>query len=204
MLPKCLRLLLVLLLPLAVAVQAEDSRYYTDSVSGIRLPKSSGFLQLSGEKRYEDPRLGLALRYTGKQRPAYADIYLYPIPDWKPDGGDQARAKALQVNFKSTMNDVFTARKYGYYESVKLESKGEFAVEHGKQQIKGYKAVFTIKNRGRLMKSYLYLFAFDNTLFKVRYSHLKSASEITESVVDAFIRNLLTPAAKQPSAAQSS
>ncbi len=175
---------------LMAASQADEHKYYNDSVSGIRLPKEVGIMKFKDDRRYDDPRLGVAIRYTSSQ-PAYADIYLYPIPDWKPGSDDKARAKVLQENFKSTIDDVFTARKYGYYESVKLGSKGGFSVERGKKTLKGYKAVFTIKNRGRLMKSYLYIFAFNDTLFKVRYSHLQSATKFSETMIDNFVRQLL-------------
>lgn len=175
--------------PMAVG-QADKHNYYYDSVSGIRLPKEVGIMKFKGERRYDEPRLGVAIRYTSGQS-AYADIYLYPIPDWKSGSGDKARTKVLQRNFKSSMNDVFNARKYGYYESVKLGYKGGFSVERGKKTLKGYKAVFTIKNRGRLMKSYLYIFSYNDTLFKVRVSHLKSATELSETTIDNFVRQLL-------------
>jgi hypothetical protein len=150
------------------------------------LPKSIAGLEFKGAHKFEDPRLGIGITYARKGEGL--DLFIY-------DGGQKEIASGIdsafvREQFEQAKADVQEAARQGILEQASLESEGVVQLGSHEPKVRAREAVFRLKKGESDVKSYLYITAGNNHVFKIRYTALKFGGEHQEGNREAVLREI--------------
>jgi len=191
-------LLLVSAICLAVpgwaAEEAEEPKPFFEPHIGVTFPVELGHLALEEVHRYENPRLGVSLRYAASD-PVFIkiDVYVY---DLELTGlGTGIGSKHVKDQFEQAKRDILAMAKKGRYHDVKLLAERQAGIPVGDEPLPLYAAVYgMIDVRGdgdsayeRPSISHLMLTAFRGQFFKIRVTYPKAGKMLGDQVFKDFL-----------------
>lgn len=130
------------------------------------LPPAFAGLPLTDVKEFEDHALGLGARYGGGER--LATLYIYDAG--LPEIAAGIESAALCEQFEEAKRNVRQTVEAGMVDSAVLEREGTFQAGSPPHAVPLREAVFTVRQGEVVYRSYIYMTAGRNLLFKVRYS----------------------------------
>lgn len=140
------------------------------------LPKNIAGLEFKDAHEFEDPRLGIGITYAREGEGL--DLFIY-------DGGRKEIASGIdsafvREQFEQAKADIQEAARQGMVEQASLESEGIVQLGSHEPKVRAKEAVFRLKKGESELKSYLYVTAGNNHIFKIRYTMLKAGNELQE------------------------
>lgn len=137
------------------------------------LPKVIAGLPFAGAKKFEDPRLGLGITY--EKEGASLTLLIYSAGHKEiPQGIDSA---LLREQFEQSKADIQEGVRQGIWSKASLEREGVVQLGSHEPTISAREAVFELSKGDIVLRSYIYMTAGNNSLFKVRYTVLRSGGE---------------------------
>jgi hypothetical protein len=158
------------------------------SGTGLRIPSRVATFRLGGRRDYEDRALGIQLRYLAADS-LYADVYLYPGPDFgaRCDSLCAAEALAREVAQFQAEFPEFLNRKY--FDSIAVSAVDTLTPGPERPWRLGQHLRLAVTRAGKPARSDFYLFYLPRYRVKVRFTY-EPTLERTEAA-DAFIRDLV-------------
>lgn len=138
------------------------------------LPKIIAGLPFKDAKKFEDPRLGLGVTYENEG--ASLTLFIYNAGQKEiPTGID---GSVLREQFEQSKGDVQEAVRQNMLDKAALEREGVAHLGSHEPTVPVREAVFELKKGNNEFKSYLYITAGNNFLFKVRYTVPKAGEQL--------------------------
>lgn len=95
-----------------------NGRPWKHDESGLRLPQKLGFLTMEGGHRYEDPALGVTVRYLNEDGRARAAIYVYPCK--QPHGSEEEKLKVTREEVGAAFGEIKGMETQGIYSKIEI------------------------------------------------------------------------------------
>jgi hypothetical protein len=167
---------------------------FSEPKTGITLPGTLGPLKYLGVKHYENPALGVCIRYGGEGL-IKADIFIYDLGE--KDLGTGLQSPALKTHFDQVKGDIATMEKMGRYKSLDRVSEQEIAMQTPHGRIPALSAVFTYSQTegpgtaftGQRI-SHLILTAYRDSFLKIRFTYPQNQKERGALAFKQFIDDL--------------
>lgn len=96
----------------------ENGRPWKHDTSGIRFPQKLGSLTMEGGQRYDDPALGVALRYLNGDGRVRAAIYVYPCKP--PHGSEEEKLKVTSDEAGAALGQIKEMEARGTYSKMEI------------------------------------------------------------------------------------
>jgi hypothetical protein len=112
---------------------------YGEPKTGITLPGNLGPLKYLGVRHYENPELGVCIRYAGEGL-IKADIFIYDLG--RKNLGTGLQSPALIPHFDQVKGDLDAMEKMGRYKSLDKVSEQEIAIQTPRGRIPALSAIF--------------------------------------------------------------
>jgi hypothetical protein len=169
---------------------AASSAPDADSARGvsIRIPARVGEFRMANRHDYEDPGLGVQLRYHGPDS-LIADVYVYPGPgfDGKCDSACALDHFAREVEqFRTDFPEMIRRR---YYDSIAVVTESALAPGPGRPWLVGRHLQLAVKREGRAARSDFYLFYVPMYRVKVRLTYAPTSGR--SQAIEGFMRDLM-------------
>jgi hypothetical protein len=138
------------------------------------LPKAIAGLPFQGTKQFEDPRLGLGVSYY--EGGTSLTLFIYNAGQKEiPPGID---GSLVREQFEQSKSDLQEAVRQKIFDQAVLEREGVAQLGSHEPKVPAREAVFDLKKGEEELKSYLYMTARNNLLFKVRYTVPKAGEQL--------------------------
>jgi len=138
------------------------------------LPQIIAGIPFKGAKKFEDPRLGLGVTYENEG--ASLTLFIYNAGQREiPTGID---GSILREQFEQSKGDLQEAVRQKMLDKAVLEREGVAHLGSHEPTVPAREAVFELKKGDNEFKSYLYITAGNNFLFKVRYTVPKAGEQL--------------------------
>ena len=152
----------------------------------IQVPDSIAGFAFARRHDYEDPALGVALRYVGAGG-VEADVYLYPGPDFATDcpaACAQAHLAAEVRDFEA--NIIPTMVERGYVQSASVAATQSLARPEGAVWQLGHRVTLAVTRDGGAQRSEFYLYYLPGYRVKLRATFADTPQH--RAAIDAFAR----------------
>lgn len=167
---------------------------FSDPKTGIALPANLGPLTYQWVKHYDQPALGVSVRYEGEPS-IKADIFIYDLG--KTDLGTGLESPAMLPHFQQVKGDIYTAEKRGSYTSLSLVSEQEIALNTPQGKLPALSAVFTFSQTEGpgtaytgMRVSHLVLTAYRNSFLKIRFTYPQNEKARGDLAFKQFLADL--------------
>ncbi|CAH0992499.1 hypothetical protein SIN8267_02625 [Sinobacterium norvegicum] len=140
---------------------ANSQRYIYPRLS---YPEQWGGYELRDIKEYDDPRLGLVLRYVEKDNDqSYFDLFLYPIPqEWFGYSSNEL----VRAHYDHVRADIYEAYDTGYYQQLSVVSEKVYRQSNLPSAM--VQGVFKLQSSNLMNYSVLYLTIRQGYFYKLR------------------------------------
>ncbi|QIF05879.1 hypothetical protein G5S37_31775 [Roseimicrobium sp. ORNL1] len=95
-----------------------NGRPWKHDESGIQFPQKLGSLTMEGGHRYEDPALGVTVRYLNEDGRVRAAIYVYPCK--QPHGSEEEKLKVTSDEAGAALGEIKGMETQGTYSKVEI------------------------------------------------------------------------------------
>ncbi|WKE65180.1 hypothetical protein PVT67_16175 [Gallaecimonas kandeliae] len=182
---KTLAIALLSLLLAACAGTPKRPLGASDYDHDLKAPQSTEDFVLTEKKVFDQPELGVMLRYANKDFPEdNISLYVYPINriSWANS------SEALEGEMDNAVKDIDGAVSYGLYQSRTPEKRSDFKVG----ALLGRKAALTLTSKkGVLYYSDIYLFMAKDKFIKFRTSYDSRTTNPWSGSGDQVVQELL-------------
>lgn len=167
---------------------------YSERKTGIALPGNLGPLKYLGVKQFENPELGVCIRY-GEEGLIKADIFIYDLGEKNLGSGLQS--PAVKMHFDQVKGDIYAMEKMGRYTSLDKVSEQEIVMQTPRGRIPALSAIFTYSQTegpgtvytGKRV-SHLVLTAYRDSFIKIRFTYPQNQKERGAIALKQFIDDL--------------
>ena len=170
--------------PAASSATARDTAH---GVS-ISIPPSVADFRMASRRDYEDPALGVQLRYRGPQE-LIADVYVYPGPDFRTGCDSTCAARVFEGELAQFQNDFPEMVRRRYFDSITVAATTPLAPGPDRPWRLGRQLQLAVLREGKPARSDFSLFYLPGYRVKVRVTY-EPTPERTHAI-DAFVRALL-------------
>ena len=167
---------------------------FSEPQTGISFPGHLGPLRYLGVRHYENPALGICIRY-GEEGLIKADIFIYDLG--KKNLGTGLQSPALATHFDQVKGDLSTLEKMGRYKSLGQVSEQKIVIQTPQGRIPALSARFTYSQTagpgtaftGQRV-SHLVLTAYRESFLKIRFTYPQDQKERGAMAFKQFIDGL--------------
>ena len=186
--------------PPAASSTAASAAQDTTRGTSITVPPDVAAFHLASRRDYEDPALGVQLRYRGPHD-LIADVYVYPGPDFGPRCDSTCSARVFEQELAQFQSDFPEMVRRRYYDSITVAAERSLAPGAGRPWRLGRELQMAVVREGKPARSDFSLFYLPGYRVKVRVTY-EPTYERTQAI-EAFMRALLpqlvgVPAARPP------
>jgi hypothetical protein len=167
---------------------------YREPTTGITLPDHLGPLTFLGVKRYDNPALGVCIRY-GEEGLIKGDIFIYDLGE--KDLGTGLGAPALKAHFSQVKGDLATMEKMGRYQSLDQVSEQRITLQTPRGRLPALSAIFTYSQTEgpgtaftEKRVSHLVLTAYRGAFLKIRVTYPHNQPGRGEAAFKQFMEDL--------------
>lgn len=177
-----------------VCASNPEAAAFSEPKTGMSLPGQLGPLKYLGVRHYENPALGVCIRY-GEEGLIKADIFIYDLG--KKNLGTGLQSPALTTHFDQVKGDLSTLEKMGRYKSLNQVSEQKISIETPRGGIPAMSALFTYCQTagpgtaftGQRV-SHLVLTAYRESFLKIRFTYPQNQKEQGAVAFRKFIADL--------------
>lgn len=183
----------VLIFSIFLFLGCSTTKPYSNYEQDLTLPKETENFMLVDKQVFEEPELGMMVRYIDKVFPEdNITVYIYPIRNIQWDDQESTLNKEMDYIF----SDIDLAIQEGFYKSRSEDKRSEFMVNASTQPYTGIKASFTLTDKDDVF------FYSDNFLFIAEDKYIKFRTSFDsrmnkELTGDEIVKELL-PLIKVP------
>lgn len=153
-------------------------------------PPAVGEFRLTGQRMLEPAAAGAQLRYERPGRPAWIDVYVYPVPDSGCTAGCDTLAVRREADDFAGMIPELVRR--GYYDSLRVVSDRRTSLGAGASPRYARHLVLRGGREGRAVTSQFYLVAGGPVLVKFRVTYPPDPS--LDGELETFARGFVDAA----------